>query len=276
MPPWMMRCVGIREELARLAAQVAGLTTQMATTATTMNAHAADNKRHTGNRHEGTPMIDPHCSPEVEATIAYGTSTGVPMTVTSTLRPGAITISGNRSFHGLGLAVDWAGHHPTIDSDVLADIFHAFLPVEKHLAELIYAGPQVGFNIKNGIRVGKYAQSIHHNHVHVAVQKGVLLDRLIPSFLPDTIIEQAPQDHEGEDMADPVDAMCAPGGGVWVVTRDGGVRAYGGAPYYGSYPGLPAEQRLATDPFVDIGLRDDGAPGYMLRNSGGALYRFGP
>lgn len=76
-------------------------------------------------------------------------------------------------------------------------------------------------------------------------------------------------------MSEPVDAMCAPTGGTWVLTRDGGVRAYGGAPYHGSYPGLPAEQRQSTDPFVDIGPRDDGvADGYMLLNSGGQLYRF--
>jgi hypothetical protein len=219
--------------------------------------------------------VDPHCSPEVESIIAFGRSTGVAMKVTSTLRPGAVTISGGRSFHGLGLAVDWAAPIPSVDSEVLADVFHAFLPVETHLAELIYAGPQVGFNVKNGRRVGKYAQSIHHNHVHVAVQRGVRLDRLVPTFLPDTVIEQAPDEHErNEAMADPVDAMCAPGGGTWVLTRDGGVRAYGGAPYHGSFPGLPAEQRQATDPFVEIGPRDDGRDGYMLRNAGGQLFRF--
>ena len=103
-------------------------------------------------------MIAPDCSPEVEAIIAYGTSTGVPMKVTSTLRPGAITAAGHRSLHGQGLAVDYAAAHPGWDTDELADIFHVFLPVEKHLAELIYAGPQVSFNIKDGRRVGKYAQ----------------------------------------------------------------------------------------------------------------------
>jgi hypothetical protein len=220
-------------------------------------------------------MIDLHASPEVEAIIAYGTSTGVPMKVTSTFRPGAVTLAGNRSLHGLGLAVDFAGPRPSRDSKELADIFHAFLPVEKHLAELIYAGPQVGFNVKNGRRVGKYAVSSHHDHVHVAVRRGVLLDRMVPTFLPDTMIEQAPDENErNEDMADPVDALAAPGGGVWVLTRDGGVRAYKGAPFHGSYPGLPEEQRRATDPFVGILERDDGRDGYMLRNAGGQLYRF--
>ena len=219
-------------------------------------------------------MIDPHCSREVESIIAYGLSTGVPMKVTSTIRSGAITISGNRSFHSMALAVDWAGPTPSIDSDALADIFHAFLPVEKHLAELIYAGPQVGFNIKNGRRVGKYAASIHRNHVHVAVQRGVFLDTMAPAFLPDTVIDPTPEDDRSEDMADPVGAMCAPNGGVWVATRDCGVRAYRNAPFFGSYPGLPAEARQGTRTFVDISERDDDAPGYMLHGSDGSLYRF--
>jgi hypothetical protein len=220
-------------------------------------------------------VTDLHASQEIKGIIAYGISTGVPMKVTSTFRPGAITLAGKRSFHGLGLAVDFAGPRPSRDSKELADVFHAFLPVEKHLAELIYAGPQVGFSIKNGRRVGKYAVASHHDHVHVAVQRGVLLDRMVPTFLPDTMIEQAPDEKErNEAMADPVDALAAPNGGVWVLTRDGGVRAYKGAPFHGSYPGLPEEQRRATDPFVGITERDDGRDGYMLRNSGGQLYRF--
>lgn len=220
-------------------------------------------------------MIDPHASPEVEGIIAYGLATGVPMKVTSTIRPGAITAAGGRSYHSLGLAVDLAGPYPSIDSGYLADIFHAFVPVEAHLAELIYAGPQVGFNIKNGRRVGKYAQAIHHNHVHVAVARGVRLDRLVTTPKePVGAIAPAPDDQEVEDMAEPVDALNSPEGGVWVLTRDGGVRAYKGAPFYGSYPGLPPELRMATDPFVEIIGRDDDGPGYMLVNSGGARYRF--
>ena len=218
-------------------------------------------------------VIDLHCSREVEGVIAYGQSTGVAMKVTSTLRPGAVTISGNLSLHGAGLAVDFAGLVPSIDSEALADIFHAFLPVERHLAELIYAGPQVGFNIKNGRRVGKYAQSIHHNHVHVAVRHGVLLDREIPSFTPDVTVEQAPE-HQGEDMADPVDALPAGNGGVWVLTKDGGVRAYKGAPFHGSYPGLPPEWRQGERSFDRIEPRDDGVDGYMITSTAGEHYRF--
>lgn len=220
-------------------------------------------------------MIDPHVSPEVEAIVTFGLSTGVPMKVTSTFRPGARTATGALSLHGAKLAVDFAGPAPSWDSQTLADVFHAFLPVEKHLAELIYAGPQVQFNIKDGVRVGKYAQSIHHNHVHVAVRKGVLLTRVTPSFMPDATIEQGPDGHEGEEMADPVDALVAPDGvGVWVLTKDGGIRSYNGAPFHGSYPGLPPEGRQGERTFVEITGRDDGREGYMLRSSGDELYRF--
>jgi hypothetical protein len=215
-------------------------------------------------------MIDPHCSPEVEGIIAFGTSTGVAMKVTSTIRPGAITISGNRSFHGLGLAVDFAGPAPTRDSSALADIFHAFLPVEKHLAELIYAGPQVRFNIKNGARVGKYAQSIHHDHVHVAVGRGVLLDRLVPTFTPDTVVEQAPTPAEANERTDMAAGITVPrpqGGYVVLQTRDGGVFAYD-APFFGSLVDV------SPGPVVGLTWTLSGE-GYWILDGRGAVFSFG-
>lgn len=221
-------------------------------------------------------MIDPHCSPEVESCIAYLATSGVPHVLTSTIRPGAITISGNASLHSVGLACDFAGLRPTIDSQSLADIFYAFVPVEASLAELIYAGPQVAYNIKNGRRVGKYAQSIHHNHVHVGLHRGQLLSFTGPLVTVETAVAPPPDDHEEEAMSEPVEALDAGNGGVWVLTKDGGVRAYKGAPFKppGSYPGLPAEQRQGDRVFVDITARDDGMPGYMLHGADGSLYRF--
>lgn len=216
-------------------------------------------------------MIDPRCSPEVEAIIAYGLSTGVPMTVQSTLRPGAVTISGNRSFHALGLAVDLAGLSPSWDSPALTDIFHAFLAVEKHLAELIYAGPQVAFNIKAGRRVGKYAQSIHHNHVHVAVRPGVLLDRLVPTFTPDSVIEQAPPAADVRERTDMAVAITVPrpqGGYVVLQTRDGGVFTYDDAPFFGSLVDV------SPGPAVALAWTPSGA-GYWILDAQGAVFSFG-
>ena len=103
---------------------------------------------------------------------AYIQSTNVPHRITSTVRPGSITASGNKSRHSMGLAIDVAGPTAGNDSPQLGRIFHAFLPIEKQLNELIYAGPQTSFNIKRGARVGKYAQAQHHDHVHAALADG--------------------------------------------------------------------------------------------------------
>lgn len=219
-------------------------------------------------------MIDPTCSREVIGIIAYAEQAGVPYKVTSTYRPGAITAGGNPSRHGRKLAVDFAGPEPSLNSEALAVIFRAFIPVEHKLNELIYAGPQASYNIKAGKRVGKYAQAIHHNHVHVAVDPGLVLAEVHPVVVVDSVIAPPPADDEREDMADPVDALPAPGGGCWVLTRDGGVRAYHGAPFHGSYPGLPPAARQGERTFVEIQANNLG--GYTLISAGGETYAFGP
>lgn len=219
-------------------------------------------------------MINLHCSSEVEAILGYLRTTRVSFTVTSTIRPGAITISGRPSYHSTGLACDCAAPEPSRDSAALARIFEAFQPVEAQLAELIYAGPQVSYNIKNGKRVPKYAESIHHDHVHVALRKAHFLDpaNQRPASPSDERVNEA---ERSEAMAEPMDGLGAPDGGVWVLTKDGGVRAYRGAPFHGSYPGLSPELRLGSPrTFVSIEPRDDGHEGYMIRSSGGELYRF--
>lgn len=104
--------------------------------------------------------------------VAYLEALGVPHVVTSTFRPFAVTQSGNLSYHAQNRAVDLAPPGGGVDNAGLGRIFWAFKPVFDLLAELIYAGPQTPFNIKNGAQVAKYAQSIHHNHVHAAAEKG--------------------------------------------------------------------------------------------------------
>jgi hypothetical protein len=103
--------------------------------------------------------------------INYLSSTGTPFAVSSTYRPGD-----GGSYHALGRAADFvAATGPSIDSAELGAIYRAFLPIESQLAELIYAGPQASYNIKNGQRVAKYAQEQHHNHVHAALAAGGLI-----------------------------------------------------------------------------------------------------
>lgn len=102
-------------------------------------------------------------------------SSGVPHRITSTVRPGSITSSGNLSLHSPGRAIDIAGVNPGVNTAALGNIFKSFGPYESLLAELIYSGDQVGYNIKNGSRVGKYAQKDHRNHVHAALYSGGLI-----------------------------------------------------------------------------------------------------
>lgn len=221
-------------------------------------------------------MVHLTCSPEVIGIIAYAHASGVPHRVTSTWRPNAMTAAGNPSRHGRRLAVDFAGPKPGRDSDDLAEIFNVFALVEKNLNELIYAGPQVTYNIKRGRRVGKYAQQIHHDHVHVAVDPGVILLDAPMSFAADPEpVDPAPADTDGrEDVADPVDALYNADGAT-VLTNNGGIFTYGAAEFHGSYWSLPAEHR--NDPhrrFVALDPRDDGQAGYQIVSAGGEVYRF--
>ncbi len=86
--------------------------------------------------------------------------------LTSAYRPGSITASGNRSYHGRGMAIDVS---PSMD------IFNWWRNnYGAQLAELIYS-PANGKQIKNG-RNYMYTgavRSMHYNHVHIAAVKAL-------------------------------------------------------------------------------------------------------
>jgi len=82
--------------------------------------------------------------------------------VSSGLRPGAITTSGNVSFHSSGDALDLAG----APADMLRFAQYAAQHWGAQLEELIHT--PLGFGIKNGVRVAPYATAEHYNHVHIA------------------------------------------------------------------------------------------------------------
>lgn len=128
-------------------------------------------------------------SQEVVALRRFLLDSGVAHRVTSTWQHSKNTNAGYPSRHvqpgtnGIGLALDAAGPSPSKDSPQLAAVFYALLTVERQLHELIYAGPQVSFNIREGARVPKYAIDDHHDHVHVSVNKGTLVSW--PHTIPD-------------------------------------------------------------------------------------------
>lgn len=217
-------------------------------------------------------MIDLHCSEEVESIISYLDIVQIPHKVTSTWRPGAVTVSGNLSNHAKKLAVDFAGPTPTWNSETLAEIFRAFVPVEAHLSELIYSGPQVTYNIKHGKRVAKYAQALHHNHVHVAVEPGVLLTELLPRHA-----DESPDVINGNERTDLPVAITVPhphGRGYLVLqTRDGGVFTYDDCPFFGSLVGVDTGPN-GSGPAAALAWTPTGE-GYWILDAEGAVFSYG-
>lgn len=130
---------------------------------------------------------------EVRLARQYLFDSGIAHRVTSTTNHSVTTTAGHLSYHrkagtdGPGLALDAAGPVPGRDSAALGAIFWSLEPVFGFLHELIYAGPQTTFNIKDGKRVAKYAASGHHDHVHVSFKKGVFLSWPHPGLEDDTI-----------------------------------------------------------------------------------------
>lgn len=89
--------------------------------------------------------------------------------VSSGLRRGAITSSGNPSYHATGEAVDIGG-----PATALARIFTTLKRSGRRFAELIYTGPGGGTGIRNG-RPHTYTGQVaadHRDHVHAALDLG--------------------------------------------------------------------------------------------------------
>lgn len=99
-------------------------------------------------------------NPALGGYASIGRSMG--LSVTSGRRPGAITSSGNVSFHSSGNAIDMSGPPASMRRFALYMAQH----YGSQLEELIYS--PLGWSIKNGQRTAPYAVAEHYNHVHVA------------------------------------------------------------------------------------------------------------
>lgn len=101
---------------------------------------------------------------------------------------------------------------------------------------------------------------------------------LAPNRGPMPVYKPVEIKKDEEDMPKPddkMDAVKAPNGGVWVLQRDGGVFAYQGAPFHGSYPGLPEEDRQGQRDFIAIEANGmNNSDGYTLLASDGGYYSF--
>lgn len=203
-------------------------------------------------------------SDEVHGILDYLRALDLPARVTSTTNHSLFSLRGFLSMHrkpgtnGTGLALDAAG--PIAGDDLMghALIFDAFRPVEHLLHELIYAGPQVTYNIKRGARVAKYAQRSHHDHVHIAVPKGTILYR---------------KELGAMGFPNAIDACWCPSGGTVTVGSDGAIYNKGNSPFYGSMHDLLPNEKLGSGKFISIEWVKDG---YMIFRDDGAWYHFTP
>jgi len=202
-------------------------------------------------------------SKEVQCLQQYMKDSGVSHRVTCTVTNNAGSRHSSQGTNGKGLAIDIAGPKPSWDSNELADVFFAFYPVERRLHELIYAGPQVVYNIKDEHQVPKYAVADHHDHIHVAVDKGVFVvypkqEAIGVLNQPAVTIENTPSDL-----------------GYTIFAEDGGVFTYGDARFFGSGA---ADQ---DGPDIIPGDRVVGAhctstgDGYRLLTEDGFVYCYG-
>lgn len=174
------------------------------------------------------PVLD--FSLETQAIKSYMEASQVPFKVTST--------TGGRhaptSLHYRKLALDLAGPTPSRDSPALMAIFNALVPVEKHLAELIYA--RAPYNIKNGKQVGLYAQAIHHDHVHVGVRTGTFIKW---PGAPASVPIMGGPDVVKPQYDPPLNRFIAwlnnpHGPGGWGLSADGAIYALGGCSWRGA------------------------------------------
>ena len=137
------------------------------------------------------------------------------------------------------------------------------------------AGPLVG-RLKTGDFV---PVRIHHGHVHIdGVYRVVAL-----SLTPQTetmnvtlnVMEVSDLFRVGIGLEAALtrtpgatDACKRPAGGVWVVASDGGVFAWGGAPFYGSMGGKPLNAPM-------VAILPHGSTGYWLAGADGGIFAFG-
>lgn len=200
---------------------------------------------------------------EVQALRRLAAHIGARVTDTST--PGVHSAS---SYHyalgtgGIGLAIDLAEPSgPSHDTPGLLRInLEVASLIGRQCAELIYAGPGARTLRNGGPWIYSAAVlSAHHNHVHVAVNRGFTFVAPVKEVKP---------------MWDPPLSVCAtlkaPNGGVWGLAPDGGVFAFEGiAPFYGSAAGQAyfAGRRAAR-----LEARADG--GYDILATSGERYQY--
>lgn len=186
-------------------------------------------------------------SKEVQAMALYLSNSGVPHRVTATT--GTFVSAANpcsphaaTSYHcrdgtdGVGLAIDVGEPAASHDTPGLLAIFAAFVSVESKLAELFYSGAPYGIKDGKRITISQDIRDTHHDHVHVAVPRGVML---VPQIQPTGVVIM-PDDPNlfnitGPVTFHPVYNQAGECTGYYIFsTKTGELHSYGpGAKYFG-------------------------------------------
>jgi hypothetical protein len=96
------------------------------------------------------------------------------------------------------------------------------------------------------------------------------------ALIPGVDYSDHPQLAPAGDPATVSELTLPDGSGGWRLHADGGVFTWGRAPFWGSYPGLPAKDRQGARTFRTITTVGDGKPGYVLISDKGERYVFRP
>lgn len=218
--------------------------------------------------------------------------------------PGANSDGWGAEFAGYSKDADW--DHPTIQAmlqlgavDFAAQATKWSIPIRWRTAADLVAGGDRRRGITSHAEVTKAYPNLG-NHwdpgpafqadafvAMVAAAAEKLTGQPAPPAAPDLYVYQPGDDdympnliHNARVGWVPA-AACGvpnmPAAAGYAVQADGGVLALGGAPFYGSYPGLSATNRQGERYFIGIAPRNDGKPGYTcFSNDSPNGFSFGP
>ena len=135
----------------------------------TAQAGAAVRRGVAGLFGQGDGMGESRVGSGYQSIISAASNSGIPFAVSSTVRPGAVTSTGNPSLHAIGKAVDFGGTKANLTS-----LFRYF-EGDPGVREMFYS--PMGYGMVKGARranssLGGSIVKDHYDHVHVGVYHG--------------------------------------------------------------------------------------------------------
>lgn len=226
--------------------------------------------------HDGSP---PGASPNVPAYIIGQTEAGKPgancwvgldgtwhiLAGRMTYHAGKVLPGKPDNHHSIGVETDHTTGETWAGVELLAALRKGTAAILTHLG----IGPATGLEFHKTI-CAPPGRKLDPDGLHLADEQAAVARLMAPVPHP------TPHPSQEDDVpaaSDVVAALATPSGkGRWLLTYDGGVRTEGDAKFYGSVPGLPAQDRQGVGGFYVI---EPFSGGYALTDTKGNSYRFG-